>query len=301
MLASKLNQGFPRAMRDQADGLRRLLDRQGLRIVRLSSGAGSGGKTGAVLNLAAALAELGRDVLIIDENPAAHGVTAALGLKARFDLDDVIGRKRDLEEVLVRGPAGIMILPITRGAAALAQMQAREQQWLVDRFSRLSTPVDTLLVDAAEGSVSTPLWPGIAAQEVIVLSGGSANAITSGYGLIKRLNVEFGRREFRLLVSDVSDEAEARQIFGNMAGVARRYLQVTLDFMGHVPADKQLQQAARLRQPVVAAFPKAVAAGSFRKLALAITGWPQAQENASGLDEFMRCLIDSSRLRAVAA
>ena len=301
MLVSNLNQGFPRAMRDQAEGLRRLLDRQGLRIVRLSSGAGGGGKTGAVLNLAAALAELGRDVLILDENPAAYGVTAELGLKARFDLDDVIRRKRDLDEVLVRGPAGILILPIARGASSLAQMAARDQQWLIDRCSRLSSPVDTLLVDAAEGSASALLWPGIAAQEVIVLPGGSAQAITSGYGLIKRLNAEFGRREFRLLVSEVANETEARQIFDNMAGVARRYLQISLDFMGHVPADKQLQQAARLRQPVVAAFPKAVAAGSFRSLALAITGWPRAQEEGSGLDAFMRSLIDSSRLRAVAA
>jgi flagellar biosynthesis protein FlhG len=288
-------------MRDQADGLRRLLDRQGLRIVRLTAGASGGGKASAVLNLAAALAEIGRDVLILDENPAARGVTAELGLKARFDLDDVIRRKRDLDEVLVRGPAGILILPIARGASSLTQLPVRDRQWLVERCSRLSSPVDTLLVDAAEGSASALLWPGVAAQEVIVLPGGSAQAITAGYGLIKRLNAEFGRREFRLLVSEVSGEPEARQIFGNMAGVARRYLQVSLDFMGHVPADRQLQQAARQRLPVVAAFPNAPAAGSFRKLALAITGWPRSHEDGSGLDEFMRRLVDSSRQRAVAA
>lgn len=288
-------------MRDQAEGLRRLLDRQGLRIVRLSSGAGAAGKAGAVLNLAAALVELGRDVLILDENPAAHGVTAELGLNARFDLDDVIRRKRDLDEVLVRGPAGILILPIARGASSLTRLSLHDQQWLVERCGRLSAPVDTLLVDAAAGSASALMWPGIAAQEVIVLPGGGAQAITAGYALIKLLNAEFGRREFRLLVSEVSGEAEARRIFGNMAAVARRYLQVSLDFMGHVPADNQLQQAARLRLPVVAAFPAAAAAESFRRLALATTGWPRAHEDASGLDEFMRRLIDSSRFRAVPA
>ena len=240
-------------------------------------------------------------MLILDENPAAHGVTAELGLQARFDLDDVIRRKRDLDEVLVRGPAGILILPIARGASSLAQLPLRDQQWLIERCGRLSSPVDTLLVDAAAGSTSALLWPGIAAQEVIVLSGGSAQAITSGYALIKRLNAEFGRREFRLLVSGVSGEAEARRIFGNMAGAAQRYLQVSLDFMGHVAADEQLRQAARLRLPVVAAFPAAAAAGSFRKLALAVTAWPRAQEDASGLDEFMRRLIDCGSLRAVAA
>lgn len=301
LISSRLNQSFPGIIRDQAEGLRRLLDRQGLRIVRLSSGAGGREKTGAALNLAAALAELGRDVLILDENPAASGVTAELGLKARFDLDDVVRRKCDLDEVLVRGPAGILILPMARGASSLARLPLREQQWLIECCSRFSPSVDTLLVDAAEGGASALLWPGSAAQEVVVLGGASAHAITSGYALIKRLNAEFGRREFRLLVSHVSGETEARKIFGNMAGVARRYLQVSLDFMGHIPADDQLRQAARLRLPVVAAFPAAAATGSFRNLALAITGWPRAQEGASGLDEFMRRLIDSSRLRAAAA
>jgi flagellar biosynthesis protein FlhG len=286
---------------DQAEGLRRLLDRNRLRVVTVSSGAGAGCKTGAIINLAGALAELGSDVLILDENPAAQGVTAALGLKARFDLEDVIRRERDLDEVIVRGPAGIRILPLARGARSLSQLPAPEQQWLVERCARLGSPVDTLLVDAAPGSASALAWPGAAAQEVIVLSGGSAAAVTAAYALIKRLSNEFGRREFHVLVSNVASESEARSIFANIARVARRYLQVALDFMGHVPPDDKLQQAARLRLPVVAAFPGAAAAASFRSLAQAITGWPQAEEDGSGFDDFMSRLIHSNRPRTAAA
>lgn len=286
---------------DQAEGLRRLLDPSGLRVVSISASAGGSGKTGAIVNLAGALAELGSEVLILDAHPAAHGVIAALGLKARFDLEDVIRRERDLDEVIVRGPGGILILPLERGARSLAQLSAPEQQRLIERCGRLGFPVDTLLVDAAPGSASALLWPGTAAQEVIVLGGGSAAAITAAYSLIKRLSNEFARREFHVLVSNVASESEARTIFTNMAGVARRYLQVSLDFMGHVPPDDKLQHAARLRLPVVAAFPGAAAAGSFRRLAQAIAGWPQAEEDGSGFDDFMRRLIHSNGLRSAAA
>ena len=286
---------------DQAEGLRRLLDRSGLRVVSISAGAGGSGKTGAIVNLAGALAELGSDVLILDEHPAAHSVAAALGLKARFDLEDVIRRERDFDEVIVRGPAGILILPLARGARSLAQLPAPEQQRLVERCGRLGFPVDTLLVDAAPGSASALVWPGAAAQEVIVLAGGSAAAITAAYALIKRLSNEFARREFHILVGNVASESEARTIFGNMAGVARRYLQVSLDLMGHVPPDDKLQHAARLRLPVVAAFPGAAAAGSFRRLAQAIAGWPRPEEDGCGFDDFMRRLIHSNRPRAAAA
>lgn len=281
--------------RDQADGLRRLLDRSSLRVISVSSGSGGNGKAGAVINLAGALAEMGRDVLILDENTGASGATAALGLKPRFDLEDVIRRERDLDDVIVRGPAGIMVLPLARGARSLAQLSARDQQCLVERCGRLGFPLDTLLVDAAPGGASARLWPGSAAAEVIVLAGGSAAAITEAYSLIKRSSSEFARHEFHILVSNVANEGEAQAIFGNMARVARRYLQVTLDYMGHVPPDDKLRQAARLRLPVVAAFPGAVAAGSFRRIARAIAGWPRAEDDGCGFDDFMRQLIRSNR------
>lgn len=284
---------------DQAEGLRRLLDRSGLRVVSIS--AGGSGTTAAIINLAGALAELGNDVLILDAHPAAHGVTAALGLKARFDFEDVIRRSRNLDEVIVRGPAGIRILPLARGARSLAQLPAPEQQRLVDRCGRPGFPVDTLLVDAAPRGASALAWPGTATQELIVIAGGSAAAITAAYASIKRLSNEFARREFHVLVGDVASESEARTIFDNMAAVARRYLRASLHFMGHVPPDDKLRHAAQLRLPVVAAFPGAAAAGSFRRLAQAVAGWPRAEEEGSGFDDFMRRLIHSNGRRAAAA
>ncbi len=285
---------------DQAEGLRRLLDRSGLRVVSISAGAG-GGTAAAIVNLAGALAELGRDVLILDGRPAAQSVTAALGLNARFDLEDVIRQERGMDEVIVRGPAGILILPLARGARALSRLPPPEQQRLVEQCGRLGFPVDTLLLDAVPGSASALLWPGTMAREVIVLSGGGAAAITAAYALIKRLSSEFARREFHVLVSNVASGSEARAIFCNMAAVAQRYLQVSLNFMGHIPPDDTLQHAARLRLPVVAAFPGAAVAGSFRSLAQSIAAWPRADEDGCGFDDFMRRLIHSNGPRTVAA
>jgi len=285
---------------DQAEGLRRLLTRSGLRVVSINAGADCGGSTAAIVNLAGALVERGSDVLILDTHPAAQGVTAALGLKARYDLEDVIRRERDLDEVIVRGPAGILILPLARGARSLSQLPVSEQQRLVERCGRMGFPVDTLLMDAGPGSAGTQFWLGTAAQEVIVLAGGGASAITAAYALIKRRANAFAQREFHILVSNVASEREARAIFRNMAGAARRYLQASLQFMGHIPPDDKLQHAARLRLPVVAAFPGAAAAGSFRGLAHAVAGWPRGEEEDSGFDDFMRRLIHSNGARAAA-
>ena len=56
---------------DQAEGLRRLLTRNGSRVVAVcgppAGGSGGAGNTSTVVNLACALAAQGKDVLVIDE------------------------------------------------------------------------------------------------------------------------------------------------------------------------------------------------------------------------------------------
>jgi flagellar biosynthesis protein FlhG len=285
---------------DQAEGLRRLLDRTGPRVVSISAGAADC-QSETAINLAAALAELGNDPLILDGHAAPRGAAASLGLKPRFDLEQVIRRERDLDEVIVHGPGGIRILPLARGARTLAQLPAPERRRLMQRCSRQGLAVDTMLLDAAPGSACALLWPGAAARELIVLDGGSASAITAAYALIKRLSNEFARREFHVLVGNVASEREARAIFANIAGVARRYLLLALHFMGHIPPDLQLQRAARLRLPVAAAFPAAAAALRFRQIAQAIAGWPPAETDGGGFGICMRGPVDSSQPRAAAA
>ncbi len=288
-----------KSQNDQADGLRRLLAHNGLRVVSVS--VGGIGDTGAIVNLAGALAELGGSVLIADERSGGAGVADALGLNTRATPEFPWCGDQEFDEMIVRGPAGIRILPLVRCARVVSQLPECEQQRFLERFCHLDNRIDTLLVNAAPGRASSLLFPGAASQEVIVLAGDSAPEITAAYALIKRLCNEFARREFHVLVNNVASETKARTIVANMAGVARRYLRVSLDFMGHVPPDEKLLHAARLHLPVVAAFPGAIAANSFRKLAKAIAGWPCAEDDGCDFDDVMSRIIDSNNLRAVGA
>jgi flagellar biosynthesis protein FlhG len=286
---------------DQADGLRRLLDREGLRIVSVSAAGRSGSDIGATINLAGALAEIGSDVLILDEWSGLPTGAGALGLNVRFNLEDLLGGSRPLDDMIVHGPGGIRILPLARSSRGLSQLPEDERRRLTLRLRHLGNPVDTLLVDGALGGASALLTGATGAREVIVLAGGGAAEITAAYALIKRLSNEFARREFHILVGNVASEHRARSIVGHMAGVARHYLRVSLDFMGHVPPDEKLLHAARLRLPVVAAFPGAAAAGSFRTLAQAVAGWPRETDDAPAPDDVTSRFMPSHSPRAVAA
>ncbi|MDE2609373.1 MAG: hypothetical protein KGL61_07335, partial [Burkholderiales bacterium] len=102
-----------------------------------------------------------------------------------------------------------------------------------------------------------------------------AESITGAYAWIKRAHLTHAIPRFRLLANRAG-ESEAAVMCRNLAGTASRYLAVTLELAGCVPADRQLQQARQLRRCVVDAFPAAPAAVQFRQLAATLMQWPAA-------------------------
>lgn len=272
---------------DQAEGLRKLLGRDFVRILTLTSSREGVGKTTAVLNLAVALSKAGKNVLVLDENPAG-GLAAMLGIESMHDLADVANHGVPLEEAMIPGPDGVAILQAGRRIGEYGELAGGMSNRLVD----------VVLVDSAAAGESRLMTPEFAAQEVVVVLSSEGRAITDAYALIKAMHKDYGKRHFRILVNKVKDETEARAVFDNMSEVARRFLALSLDFMGYVPFDESLRQASRLKGAVVDAFPLAASSSSFRKIADSVVRWPYPQHKHESIGDILQQLIKSGRLSA---
>lgn len=285
-------------VQDQAEGLRRLLERDSVRVVTLTSGRTGVGKTNIVVNLAAALAKRGRHVLVLDEQQGKGGMETLLGLSARYDLMHVIRREKTLSEVMLHGPEGVDIVSAGAGLRMLGELGQEDQDWLVQSFRQLSKSVDVVLVDAVAGVASNVLPLSLASQEIVIVVSQHSSSITDAYALIKVLNQRFAIRRFHILASKVQSEEEAQALYNNMAEVAERFLDVSLDFMGYVPFDEKMKQAGRICRLVVDAFPAAASAKAVRSLAETMEQWPQPAGESGRLESFMQRLIQSSRMAA---
>ncbi len=277
---------------DQAEGLRRLLVRNQTQVITLVAGKGGVGRTSATLNLAAALSNAGKDVLVLDENPAPHNLTDSAGLFARFDLLDVAQGRCGLGDAILQGK-GYSILPTSRAMRALAKLNPAEQQHLEDALAEVSSGVDVMLVDAAmlaaQAAVSSSLASGV---RVLVVMEATATGITESYSLIKRLALENARLRFEVVVNKVANERMARLVFGNMEKVARRNLAARLDYLGCIPLDDKLKRATQLGRSVVEAFPAAISAKSYTALAQSVLRTTlQQDEMQGGISQMMKSLI----------
>ncbi len=282
---------------DQAEGLRRMLVCNQTQTIALASGRRSSGRTSVTLNLAASLSKAGRDVLILDENPAPHNLTDSLGLLARLDLLDVIKGKCQLVDAIV-GAYGCSILPTARLMRALPALNASEQQRLEEILQEAANGVDVMLIDAAmlDETASLALSPD---ARMLVVMDATSSGITQSYAMIKRLALEQARSRFEIVVNRVADEKTARLIFGNIEKVAKTHLSVELAYMGCIPQDDRLRRSTQLGRAVVEAFPAASSANSCIALAQGVLNMKRRQ-GTRGIAEMMRMLLGQLKRQQLA-
>jgi flagellar biosynthesis protein FlhG len=287
---------MPSHMTDQAEGLRRLLVRAAARVVTVAGARRGLGATSVVVNLAAALARAGKDVLVLDEHLSFDNVANMLLLKPRYDLLNAMRGDKTLAEVMLRSAEGVRVLPLARAIAALPQLSLLERERLLECLGEASRGMDMVLVDAAANDaryISSCLAPD---QPLVVVMNATAAAITESYALIKRMAMQDGRHSFEIAVNKARDEEEARAVFGNVAEVAHRHLRVRVQYLGHIPADAALKRATQLGRPVVEAYPAGPAARAFDELGRSLMLLPSAgTEGSQGLSEVVQRLMRQAR------
>lgn len=279
---------------DQADGLRRLFGREQTRVVTFAAGSASVGKSVLVANLAAMLAGLGREVLVVDENTR-HNVASCLGASIQYDLLQVLNEEVRLDDALVSAIPSVRILSAAQAVKHLGHLRPRQQETLIRSMTGMEHPADVILVDASSDHPLGFSPFGLAAHETVVVISASGASITDAYALIKKVSLGYARRNFRLLVNKARSGEEAEAIYGNMARLSHGRGVAHLAYAGFVPLDEQMRQASRLGQPVAALFPEASSARACRAIANEILGWPLLEENAGGLEQFVHQLLHLSQ------
>lgn len=269
---------------DQAEGLRRMLAGPRPRVITFLSATPEDDKGAMLINLGASLAQTGNDVTILDGCEREYGVAQRLGFEHGPSLLQVARQEAALSDIVRKAPQGFSVATLARDRQGRSAMPAGQEELrrLGKAFDVMAQQSGIVIVDGEFGEAGFAL-PALADSELIVQVSTSAASITNAYALIKRLAQQFGRRPFGIIVTGAS-EAEARVVYANMASAATRYLAVTLNSMGSVPADEYLQRAARLGRAVVDAFPLAGASVAFRQLAgrFALDGAGQSRWQGGG-------------------
>ena len=170
-------------MKDQAARLRELMNYGTMkqprppvpkadqtRIIAVASGKGGVGKSNLVANLAIALSQKGKKVIVFDADLGMANLDILMGLAPRYTLYDVLYSGKELEDVVVAGPVGVQVIPGGSGIQELANVNPHQQKRLLDSLNQVTGTADYLLIDTGAGISRVVLAFLGAAHEVIIVS-----------------------------------------------------------------------------------------------------------------------------------
>jgi len=262
------------------------------RVISFTSGKGGVGKTNLTVNLGVALAQAGNSVLILDADLGLANVDILLGIKPQHTLNDVIRGERSIEEIIVDGPQGVSIIPAASGIETLSLLNESEKLRLMDELENLSLDFDYLLIDTRAGITPDVMYFNTASGEMCVVINNEPTSLTDAYALIKVLATNYGEKEFNVISNDVADSKEGDKAFARLQSVVARFLQVKLNYLGHVPTDTHVVEAIQNQRALMELYPSCRAGLAMAAVAKKIDDSFQEQKIKGGMQFFFRRLLD---------
>lgn len=249
---------------DQAAGLRRIMATPKPRIVTLLSASASPDQPRLMTNLAASIRRQGGEVLIVhastDSDEARYDIAQLPAL-----LDVALGQASLLNAIDNSGHGFYVAKLLQKQQADLVQNEHVNLK-LNKIFNELARQYEIVLVDATLNQAHLLPLDTLHQHEIIIQLTRQPESIKHAYTLIKQICSQLGRRSFGIIVDNASD-AQAQIVFRNIAQVAKRFMQIELEFFGAIPLDEDLSRAAQLGRSIIDAFPLARASTAFKQIA----------------------------------
>ena len=205
---------------DQAQGLRAMqkntvrqvqTQNSRVKVITVTGGKGGVGKSNVSLNLAVSLASQGKRVMLLDADLGLANIDVMLGLRVERNLFNVLNGECNLDDIIITGPYGLMILPATSGTQAMVELSPAQHAALIRAFGDLKAQVDVLIVDTAAGISNMVLSFARAAQDILVVVCDEPTSVTDAYALMKILSKEYGVYKFKVVANMVRTMKEGQE------------------------------------------------------------------------------------------
>ncbi|MDI9571138.1 MAG: MinD/ParA family protein [Pseudomonadota bacterium] len=266
----------------QADARRQDEINRSIRVIAITSGKGGVGKTNIAVNLAYALSVMNRKVMIMDADMGLANVDIVLGLAPKYNLFHVLTGEKSLQDIIVRGPGGITILPASSGIEAMADLAKGYKLALLDELNALKERPNFMLVDTAAGIAGNVTYFNLAAKEIVVVTSPEATSMTDAYALMKILYQNYARKRFRLIVNMVKHQGEAMEVFKRLRHAMDRFLNIQIELLGYVLYDEKFKEVIKRQKALTELYPHSPASKCIYGIAEKVCGEiPERVENGS--------------------
>ena len=216
------------------------------RIV-VGSGKGGVGKSVVSVMLAAAAAERGREVLLLDGEQNLANLHVLLGVGARGSIESVLGGRARAEDLVQAVAENLWLLPSESGAEGLYALDALERARLHSRLIELCRRFEVVVVDAGAGIEGVVRAATLGADRVLLVTTPEPTALMDAHALVKILSLQVPHIPIHVLVNRSEGTEEGQHAFARLAAASEQFLDRRLHLAGVLLEESPI--AAAVREP----------------------------------------------------
>ncbi len=261
------------------------------RIIVIASGKGGVGKTNLVVNLAIALGQLGKKTIILDTDLGMANADILMDLKPSYTLVDVIRGDKQLEDIVLKGPYNVEVIPGGSGLSDIVSLDSHQRERLISRLSYLEEDGKVILVDCPAGLSRDVLSYIAVADDLLLVTTPEPTAITDVYGIIKIVDNYRLHSSIKLVVNMVRNHKEGENVFQRINYVCQHFLKINLDFLGDIEFDQKVRKAVLTCSPYILQFPRSRATQDTQHIARRLNQEEKVEQEAEKEKSFLQRLL----------
>lgn len=264
------------------------------RVITVTSGKGGVGKTNFTVNLALALAKLGKKVAVIDADLGMSNIDVVLGCSVSHTIMDLLEGDFALNDIITDGPLGIKFISGGSGIHELTNLTNLQLTYIFNQINLLDEWAEIILIDTGAGISPSVMKFVVAADEVIIITTPEPTAITDAYAMMKTFVSHRGTGVLRLVVNRVIEKNEGVIAADKLIKVTFNFLGLSLTSLGTVYEDCNLIRAVKKQTPLLLAFPESISARCIEKIAARLVEGEHIKKTA-GIKGFFNQLVGLMR------
>ena len=233
----------------------------------ITSGKGGVGKTSLTVNLAIALSQKGKKILVVDGDMGLANVDVLMRLSARKTIGDVLEGGLNPLESVIDVSRNLSVLPGGSGVPEMVSLGSEKQDLLGEFLISVARHFNCVLIDTAAGIGSSVLWFNTFAHYNIIVLSSDPTSLTDAYALIKVLARDYNLTQFNIVVNFARSTKESRMTYEAIKKVTKKFLNLDLRYLGEIHEDKVVRNAILEQLPFIQQAPNSKASRAVFKLA----------------------------------
>ena len=209
-------------------------EKDGAKIISVSSGKGGTGKSFVSSNVAVALAEAGSKVLLIDLDLNFANLSTMLNVNPKQNIYHYLTYNKSLSDVITKHSNNLNLILGESGKIDHPKFSFEKSEMFLSELRKISDQYDFIIVDTASGIDNGSLNCLINSDEIILVTTPEPTSIMDGYVILKMLKNNGANNSINVIINKCFEEDDAVKTFENLDKAVKHFLKKEISYLGKI-------------------------------------------------------------------